>query len=263
MVTIYPPCALRPKEVIWYPSRECPECKAKTEADNIKKEADTRQGYIDGAREWIWEKSGIPFSMQSQTFETFDRIRQPKAFERCRKFASAWITRYNSEDCNIPSVILYSDTPGLGKTHLMIAIANVIIKDWTEPQIAKYPLKIKFVSGPGLVRRIRATYNIIKDGHHETEEDIYKEILGCELLMLDDVGKEKPSDFTREMYWYIIDERCKEREAIVMSCRLPMEGTESLTQLMGTDAVDRLYGMTKGEIITLKGKSYRVENRTV
>jgi DNA replication protein DnaC len=79
--------------------------------------------------------------------------------------------------------------------------------------------------------------------------------------MLDDVGKEKPSDFTRELYWYVINERVTSNLPIVMTCRLPLEGSNSLVELMGVDTVDRLYGMTHGHIEILEGISYRKQNK--
>ena len=91
--------------------------------------------------------------------------------------------------------------------------------------------------------------------------DIYNELRGLRLLLLDDVGKEKPSDFTRELYWYLINERVSCGLPVVMTCRLPLEGKDSLTELMGVDTVDRLYGMTGGYIEILEGTSYRNSNR--
>ena len=143
----------------------------------------------------------------------------------------------------------------------MVAIANYVIDNWNgEPVHIACP--IRFESGPGLVRRVRATYNL-RDGDrgHEREEDIYNQLKGVRLLMLDDVGKEKPSDFTRELYWYVIDERVKSGLPVVMSCRLPLEGSNSLEHLMGEDTVDRLYGMTGGHYETLSGESYRRRKR--
>ena len=77
------------------------------------------------------------------------------------------------------------------------------------------------------------------------------------LLILDDVGKERPSEHTREVYFYIIDERYKAGLPVVITSNLPLEGQPSLCDLMGPSTVDRLIGMTRGRVIELKGKSYR------
>ena len=83
--------------------------------------------------------------------------------------------------------------------------------------------------------------------------EIYEKLKGVRLLILDDVGKEKPSDFTRELYWYLINERVASALPVLMTCRLPLEGNNSLQELMGIDTVDRLYGMTHGHIEILEG----------
>jgi DNA replication protein DnaC len=140
----------------------------------------------------------------------------------------------------------------------MVAVANYVIDHWSgEPGQITRP--IRFEKGPGLVRRIRATYSIRdKDDLHEREEDMYRELTGVRLLLLDDVGKEKPSDFTRQLYWSVIDERVTSGLPVIITCRLPLD---SLAELMGEDTVDRLYGMTGGKVETLTGGSYRRQNR--
>ncbi len=77
------------------------------------------------------------------------------------------------------------------------------------------------------------------------------------LLMLDDLGKEKPSDFTRELYWYLIDRRISLGLPVVVSSRLPLETGGPLEELVKYDTVNRLIGMCRGKIVTLTGTSFR------
>ena len=234
---------------------ECPACREKREAE----EAAEREEYLMVARAEQREKwrklSGIPGYLLTHSFDNFERGYQDKALKNCHKYAEEF-------DLDNPtghrSLILYSPKPGAGKTHLMVAVANYVIDHWNgEPGQIFRP--IVFEKGPGLVRRIRATYNLRdRDNYHEREEDIYNELRGAKLLLLDDVGKEKPSDFTRELYWYLIDERVTSGLPVVMTSRLPLD---SLAELMGEDTVDRLYGMTGGRIETLAGESYRKQKR--
>ena len=71
------------------------------------------------------------------------------------------------------------------------------------------------------------------------------------------MGKETPSKFTRETYWYLNDERVTSGLPVIITSRLPLEGANSLEELMGEDTVDRLYGMTRGEVTEMTGGSYR------
>ena len=237
---------------------ECPACKEKRQAE----EAAEREEWLKEARAEQREKwrrqCGIPEHLLSRsTFDTFETGYQDKARKNCLKYAQG----LNLDDPRgYRSLILYSSKPGVGKTHLMVAIANYAIDNWNgELEMHHWGPEgrcpIRFEKGPGLVLRVRATYSIRqKDDHHEREEEIYNQLKGVKLLLLDDVGKEKPSDFTRQLYWSIIDERVTSGLPIVMTCRLPLD---SLVELMGEDTVDRLYGMARGQVETLTGESYR------
>ena len=237
----------------WWPW-ECPTCEEKHKLEVER----GHQEYLVQARpeeRKLWrQRSGVPDGLINRTFANFEAGCQDKALKICRKYAEGFKVE---EPQGYRSLILYSPSPGVGKTHLMVAVANFIIDHWEgEPNQIYKP--ICFQSGPGLVRRVRATYNLSRDeSKHEREMDVYDDLRGVCLLMLDDVGKEKPSDFTRELYWYVINERVASNLPVVMTCRLPLEGNESLVELMGVDTVDRLYGMTRGHMEILEGASYR------
>jgi len=217
-----------------------------------------KEARVEQRERWRRQCGITKHLLSRSTFDNFESGYQDKALKNCLKYAQG----FNLDDANgYRSLILYSPNPGVGKTHLMVAIANYAIDRWNgEPEVDRRGspacrCPIRFEKGPGLVLRIRATYSIRdKDNQHEREEDVYNELKGVKLLLLDDVGKEKPSDFTRQLYWTVIDERVTSGLPLVMTCRLPLDSLESL---MGEDTVDRLYGMTGGKVETLTGESYR------
>ncbi len=238
---------------------ECPACKEKREAEEAAEREEWLKEARDEQRQKWRQQCGIPEHLLSRsTFDTFEPGYQDKALKNCLRYAQG----LNLDDPRgYRSLMLYSPKPGVGKTRLMAAIANYAINHWNgEPEVNHWGstatrCPIRFEKGPGLVLRVRATYSIReKDDRHEREEDIYNQLKGVKLLLLDDVGKEKASDFTRQLYWSIIDERVTNGLPLVMTCRLPLN---SLAELMGEDTVDRLYGMTRGQIETLTGESYR------
>lgn len=235
-------------------ARECPKCKTERE----EREGRERQEYLEEQRKEVrdrWRREcGMPLELLTKTFANFEQQYQKAAY----KAALDWAKGFDLDSPRgYPSLILYSGKPGVGKGHLMSAIVNQVITNWKgNPERTRCP--IRFESGPSLVRRIRATYNIRKgDDIHEREDEVYHSLAGVPLLLLDDVGKETPSNFTRETYWYIIDERVKTRLPVIISSRLEFEGEHSLESLMGEDTVSRLYGMTKGQFIKMKGPDYR------
>jgi len=243
---------------------ECPACKEKREAEAAaEREEWLKEARVEQQERWR-RQCGIPEHLLSRsTFDSFEQGYQDKAFKNCRRYAEG----LNLDDPRgYRSLILYSPVPGVGKTHLMVAITNYAIDHWNgEPETDRWGspatrCPIRFEKGPGLVLRVRATYSIReKDDRHEREEDIYNELKGVKLLLLDDVGKEKPSDFTRQLYWSVIDERVTSGLPVIITCRLPLD---ELAELMGEDSVDRLYGMTRGQVETLAGESYRRRKKT-
>lgn len=250
-VTIYkrfqPPREVRP--------RECPKCRAELE----ERQERERQEHLEELRKSVRERwrreCGMPPELLTRTFDNFERQYQKAAYD----MALNWAKRFDLDSPRgYPSLILYSEKPGVGKGHLMSAIVNYVIDNWKCDPLGRYRCPVRFESGPSLVRRIRATYNIRKEDYiHEREDEVYHSLAGVSLLLLDDVGKETPSKFTQETYWYIIDERVKTGLPVIMSSRLEFEGERSLESLMGEDTVSRLYGMTRGQFIKMKGLDYR------
>jgi len=196
----------------------------------------------------------MPAELLAKTFENFE----PKYQERAYQEALDWAKKFDLDTPRgYPSLIFYSSIPGVGKGHLMAAVVNYVIDNW-HGNLERARCPIRFESGPSLVRRIRATYNIRREDEvHEREDEVYQSLAGVPLLLLDDVGKESPSNFTRETYWFIIDERVKTGLPVIISSRLEFEGERSLKTLVGVDTVSRLYGMTRGEYIEMKGIDYR------
>jgi len=242
---------------------ECAACKEKREAEETAEREEWLKEARDKQREKWRRQCGIPEHLLSRSnFDTFEAGCQDKALKNCLKYAQG----LNLDDTRgYRSLILYSPKPGVGKTHLMIAIANYTIDQWHgEPEVdnwrpSRARCPIRFEKGPGLVLRIRSTFSIRdSDNLHEREEDIYRELKGVRLLLLDDVGKETPSKFTRQLYWSVIDERVTSGLPVIITCRLPLD---SLVELMGEDTVDRLYGMTGGKVEMLIGESHRRQKR--
>lgn len=249
-VTVYkrfnPPREIRP--------RECPKCKE----ERRKREAEEQERQLEEQRKSVresWRRAcGMPAELLVRTFESFELKYQKAAYQ----VAMDWAKGFNLDSPRgYPSLMFYSPIPGVGKGHLMAAIVNYVLDNWKgNPDRGRCP--IRFESGPSLVRRIRATYNIRREDEiHEREDEVYNSLAGVALLLLDDVGKESPTNFTRETYWYIIDERVKTGLPVIISSRLEFEGERSLETLMGEDTVSRLYGMTRGEFIRMKGQDYR------
>jgi len=101
--------------------------------------------------------------------------------------------------------LLFSGPSGTGKTHLAAAAALEICKQ------RKTVIALEAVE---LMSRIRSSYN--KDSH-ETEERLIAIFTQVELLFIDDLGKERPSEWTLEKLFWIIDTRCKRKKPMLVT----------------------------------------------
>jgi DNA replication protein DnaC len=230
--------------------KECPACRQDREASEKRLAEEERQLGLSTSRARWRRTCGIPEYMQDKNFDNFIPHLQRVVFKGVQK----WVETFCENPKRCPSLILWSEGYGVGKTHLAVAACNKIIESW-EGRMCP----VRFESGPGLVRRIRATYNPVpgQEPYHETEEMVYAQLRGVPLLVLDDVGKEKSSPHTREVYFYIIDERLKQGLPVLITSNLPLEGTGSLEELTGASVVSRLIGMCRGGVFELKGADAR------
>jgi DNA replication protein DnaC len=134
---------------------------------------------------------------------------------------------------------------GLGKTHLQVAAAKQLIK-------RGYPVFcISDVSFMDELSKARV-YN----DQGEAVNMIIGSAIQAPVLLWDDIGKAKPSEFRLDMYYQIINERYKAQRPIMFSTN---EDAETLPERIGDAAASRLFGMARGRIYAVEGQDYRVK----
>jgi len=96
--------------------------------------------------------------------------------------------------------------PGIGKTHLAVAVLRRVI-------IAKGARGL-FYDVRDLLRIIRSTYNpLVKTA----EMDVLRPVMDAELLVLDDMGSEKTSEWVEETMNLIVNTRYNERRHTIFT----------------------------------------------
>ena len=240
----------------------CPDCRHAEEEEEKKRDETANKEIMASLRlNWL-EDSGVPLRFQNCEFGNFKKELQPKAYAAALEYAKNTLSDWpETEEGAEPSLLLYSNSYGVGKTHLVAAIANYIIEntELTKPRPG-YPCPVFFTYETQLMLRIRATYNRNADEGGETEEQVYKQLSRVNLLVLDDVGKEKPADprFCQRVYFNLINERYNGCDPIVITSNL---SPDALAGHIGDAAADRLAEMCKDHIFKLTGKSYRTPEK--
>jgi len=182
--------------------------------------------------EALIQSSGMKESYRGKTFDNFtiDKYNQ-KAYEICKNYAD----KFSPTSGNL---FLFSDKPGTGKTHLACAITNDLIKKFTVSL---------FVVVPELMNEMSA-----KVSRNEDIFGVVQEIMDVPFLVLDDLGKEKITDWRKEQLYIIINDRVASNKPMVITTNCSLK---ELEKRLDPATVSRI--VENAQIIELSGPDRR------
>lgn len=137
--------------------------------------------------------------------------------------------------------LLLSGPLGTGKSHLAAAVVKAAVQNGRTTIMERVPK---------LLITLRGTYN----GGPVTEQQLMRAMTDADLLVLDDAGSEKWTEWTEPTLYTIIDERYNRERAVFITTNLTLD---ELQQKIGTRAMDRIVDMC--DIVETSGPSYRRE----
>jgi DNA replication protein DnaC len=136
------------------------------------------------------------------------------------------------------SVVLSGKT-GCGKTHLAVAMMR-------ECRVSA--LGALFITAPELLLRIRTAFS---PNTTETEDEIIRHYADIELLVIDDLGAEKTSEYSITTLYLIIDRRNRELRKTIVTTNLTLQEIE---ETLGARMASRLADM---KVIKINMPDYR------
>ena len=149
--------------------------------------------------------------------------------------------------------LLFLGPCGVGKTHLSVALLKAVVQT---NQVTG-----QFVDEAELLRRLQYSYG---PDSPDTERDVLLPLMDVDLLVWDDLGTGRPTDWVRETVRMVINHRYTYRKQTIISSNWPLKPRPSgrtpeqtLPERIGTRLFSRIMEMC--EIVQIDGPDARTE----
>jgi len=139
---------------------------------------------------------------------------------------------------------------GIGKTHLAVAILRELIE--------RYQSGGLFYQFGALLRQIQDSYNPVSQ---TSELKVLQPVFDAEVLVLDELGASKPTDWVRDTMMQLINTRYNDKRLTIFTTnysdrrRNEKDASELLEDRIGVPLRSRLYEMCKS--VEIEGDDYR------
>ena len=196
------------------------------EANEIRAEC---RGRVRAKRDAIFKRVGKKYSLKSFSNFSPGNQSQEKALTVSKKFAEeikGWLFLYGPA--------------GVGKTHLAVGILNKI-----------WPYKPVFYPVAELLLHLRSSLR------EKTEEEAIEPFKNAPILILDDLGVEKITDWVRQAFYVIIAHRERNELPTIFTSNLSLD---ELEERIGDDRItSRIAGSAR--IVKIEGADYRLKEK--
>ena len=138
------------------------------------------------------------------------------AARSAKKWAIEYVKRFDMFRTDGKGLYFYSSGKGSGKTRLMISVGNALIN--------MYGVSVRFITANDLLDNIRFSFNKSKEeGEKDTYEALMRDFKAIDVLLLDDVGAERPSDWVNEVFYNILNDRMTHKKPTLFTSNYPLE----------------------------------------
>jgi DNA replication protein DnaC len=190
------------------------------------------------------EKSAIPPNFEHATLENF-QIPQDNPIARAG--LGTVLMQVRGFVREFPAAhhygLLLVGEPGTGKTHLAVAALKALIEKGHQGLFFDYQ---------NLLDRIRASFDRASGA---SDKSAYQSALDAEVLLLDDLGAHRVTDWVEDTVTSIITHRCNHRKPLIATTNLPDPEITGAVLEYATAGGTPVYKKTLPEVIGTRARS--------
>jgi len=197
-------------------------CECKTKEREAKRESIRKEEEMNNI------KRARISSMMDETFQTatFETFQQTDENEKYYKTALNYSKKFKSMYENNQGLLFYGNV-GTGKSHTAACIANYLLEN---------NRSVVMTSFVRILQELK--------GFDKGREDMFFDKLNtASLLIIDDLGAERSTDYALEKVYGIIDNRYRAKKPLILTSNLTLKQMQEMNDIRYERIYDRIFEM--------------------
>jgi len=157
--------------------------------------------------------------------------------------AKRYVQTWPRRKANNNGLLLWGDV-GTGKTYYAACIANALIEEGVSVMMTNFAKILNLLSGM----------------YSDDRSTFVSELMRYSLLILDDFGIERNTDYAMEQVFYVVDERYKTRLPLIVTTNMNLADLKDPQDQAHQRVYDRVLAMCTP--VFFHGESHRIRDRT-